>query len=291
MTFYDILGVPHDATQAEIRSAYRELARQYHPDGQQGSDVEAIAQAEEITKALNAAFNTLSNPVRRRAYTHVMYTRLDPARQYKFRPPGPVFRGPGTRNGKSTNGAYTNGRATSANSILAEIKQTRQELEQMLAQQQVKRRNFWMSAAFTSLLIYFLMALGLQLFPSSYDLLPIMIFFVGGELISQAIIMHAGGMQLDRFPFRGNPVTFSLTIFLGTLLSSVSISKHGLLLSKPTGLFFGLVMSLVLLVHLFLVTRMGKLQDSIFSTEIRHLDEHLENLEQKLRELKNKNFF
>jgi len=32
MTFYDTLGVTHDATPAEIRDAYRRLAREQHPD-------------------------------------------------------------------------------------------------------------------------------------------------------------------------------------------------------------------------------------------------------------------
>jgi hypothetical protein len=94
-------------------------------------------------------------------------------------------------------------------------------------------------------------------------------------------------MKIDRFPFRGNPVTFSVTIFLGTLLSSVSFSQQGFQVSRPPGLYFGLVMSLVLVIHLFLITRMGALQDHIFNKEIRHLDEHLDHLEEKLRESKN----
>lgn len=144
-----------------------------------------------------------------------------------------------------------------------------------------------MSAAFTSLIVYFLMGLGLQLFPDNKEVLPLLIFFCGGELISYAIILNAGGMKLEQFPLAGNPLTFSMTVFVGTLLSSASVSQQGFQFSRPDGLYFGIVMSLVLLIHLFLVTHLGKRQDAFFSSEIRRLDLHLEKLEDKLRELKN----
>ena len=31
-SYYDLLGVPRDATVAQIKEAYREIARMYHPD-------------------------------------------------------------------------------------------------------------------------------------------------------------------------------------------------------------------------------------------------------------------
>lgn len=60
---YATLGLDRRATLAQIRSAYRLLARQLHPDVNAGS-ADSIAR----TQALNAAHETLSEPARRRAY-------------------------------------------------------------------------------------------------------------------------------------------------------------------------------------------------------------------------------
>lgn len=60
--YYEILGVQNDATSAEIKSAYRKLARKYHPDINKSSD------AIEIFKQLTAAYETLSNPQEREKY-------------------------------------------------------------------------------------------------------------------------------------------------------------------------------------------------------------------------------
>lgn len=53
--YYQILGVSHNASQAEIRSAYRKLARQYHPD------VSAAPEANEHFARLSEAYRVLSN--------------------------------------------------------------------------------------------------------------------------------------------------------------------------------------------------------------------------------------
>jgi molecular chaperone DnaJ len=63
MDLYDILGVAHDAGEADIRRAYRRLARRYHP-GVNPGDAEARARFE----AIAAAFETLGDPDRRRRY-------------------------------------------------------------------------------------------------------------------------------------------------------------------------------------------------------------------------------
>ncbi|HEY8347633.1 MAG TPA: J domain-containing protein [Symbiobacteriaceae bacterium] len=62
-TYYDILGVPRTATQAEIRAAFRKLARLYHPDANRTDP-----QAEAKFKRISEAYTVLSNPVTRRAY-------------------------------------------------------------------------------------------------------------------------------------------------------------------------------------------------------------------------------
>lgn len=60
---YDLLGVPRDAPPADIRRAYRRLARQYSPDVNLG-DVRAAGFFEEI----QAAYQILSDPTRRTLY-------------------------------------------------------------------------------------------------------------------------------------------------------------------------------------------------------------------------------
>jgi curved DNA-binding protein len=60
--FYQILGVPRNASQDEIQRAYRKLARQYHPD------VNHDPAAEDRFKDVSEAYNVLSDPQTRRRY-------------------------------------------------------------------------------------------------------------------------------------------------------------------------------------------------------------------------------
>src|SRR5512142_490264 len=61
--YYKILGVPRNATEAEIKSAFRKLALQYHPDRNPGNK-----QAEEKFKEINEANEVLSDPEKRSRY-------------------------------------------------------------------------------------------------------------------------------------------------------------------------------------------------------------------------------
>ena len=61
--YYSILGVPRTATQAEIKKAFRKLARQYHPDTSKGKP-----DAERRFKEVNEANEVLADPEKRQAY-------------------------------------------------------------------------------------------------------------------------------------------------------------------------------------------------------------------------------
>ena len=60
--YYSVLGVEPNAGDAEIKSAYRRLARKYHPD------VSKEAGAEDRFKAINEAYEALRDPAKRKAY-------------------------------------------------------------------------------------------------------------------------------------------------------------------------------------------------------------------------------
>ena len=63
MSPYDLLGLDRDASEAQVRRAYRRLARRWHPDLNPGN-----ADAARRYAAITEAFDTLVDPVRRRAF-------------------------------------------------------------------------------------------------------------------------------------------------------------------------------------------------------------------------------
>jgi len=62
--YYQILGVPADASQEELKAAYRKLAFQYHPDVNPGKEKEAGEKFKEI----NEAYGVLGDAARRQQY-------------------------------------------------------------------------------------------------------------------------------------------------------------------------------------------------------------------------------
>jgi DnaJ-class molecular chaperone len=61
--YYEILEVDKNATQEEIKKAYRKLSLKYHPDKNQGNK-----EAEEKFKEINKAYQILSDPETRNTY-------------------------------------------------------------------------------------------------------------------------------------------------------------------------------------------------------------------------------
>lgn len=69
MSYYDILGIPHDASQEEIRKAYLEQIKFFHPDVFDGPpEVASLKSAQ-----LNEAYEILKNPQKRQAYDFKLF--------------------------------------------------------------------------------------------------------------------------------------------------------------------------------------------------------------------------
>ena len=86
--YYDTLGVEPSAGEAEIKTAYRRLARKYHPD------VSKEAGAEEKFKAVNEAYEALRDPQKRAAYDQLRARGYRPGDEVQP-PPGGFGGGPG----------------------------------------------------------------------------------------------------------------------------------------------------------------------------------------------------
>src|SRR5471032_2348024 len=79
--YYDVLGVARNASDAEIKKAFRTLARKYHPDVAKDK-----ATAEEKFKEINEANEVLSDPEKRRKYDELGANWNHPEREAA--PPG-----------------------------------------------------------------------------------------------------------------------------------------------------------------------------------------------------------
>jgi len=73
--FYEVLGVPKNASEDEIKKAYRKLAMKYHPDRNQG---EAGKEAEVKFKEVKEAYEMLSDAEKRAAYDQYGHAGVDP---------------------------------------------------------------------------------------------------------------------------------------------------------------------------------------------------------------------
>jgi hypothetical protein len=85
LDYYTILGVPENATQYQIKTAYRKRMKEVHPDLAGLDDAIEKKRRERLAKQINEVYITLSDPHRRRLYD--LYRRAD-----AYRPPQPGAR-------------------------------------------------------------------------------------------------------------------------------------------------------------------------------------------------------
>ena len=71
MYFYEILNVDMDATDAQIRSAYRQAAVKYHPDKNRDNTVDAEMRFKKVVEA----YETLIDPAKRKKYDSTCHSR------------------------------------------------------------------------------------------------------------------------------------------------------------------------------------------------------------------------
>ena len=75
--YYDVLGVPKNATDDDIKKAYRKLAMKFHPDRNQGEGDDA-KKAEEKFKEAKEAYEMLSDAQKKAAYDQYGHAGVDP---------------------------------------------------------------------------------------------------------------------------------------------------------------------------------------------------------------------
>jgi molecular chaperone DnaJ len=86
--YYEVLGVSRNASEAELKKAYRRLAMKYHPDRNAG---EQYAEAEDKFKQAKEAYEILSNAQKRAAYDQFGHAGVDPSMGAGASPGGSNF--------------------------------------------------------------------------------------------------------------------------------------------------------------------------------------------------------
>ena len=78
---YEVLGVPRGASQEQVKSAYRALAKKYHPDNYIGSPLADVAneKMQEINEAYDAIISGKSSSYKSSSYTYNDYSAVEQA--------------------------------------------------------------------------------------------------------------------------------------------------------------------------------------------------------------------
>jgi molecular chaperone DnaJ len=76
--YYDVLGVAKNASEEEIKKAYRKLAMKHHPDRNQGKEGKSAKESEDKFKEVKEAYEILTDANKRAAYDRFGHAGVDP---------------------------------------------------------------------------------------------------------------------------------------------------------------------------------------------------------------------
>lgn len=138
---YKVLGISPDATDDEVKAAYREMAKKYHPDNYSNSPLSDLAS--EKMKEINEAYDTI---IAQRKEQHGGGAYNNPNASYG----GYYGGGQGGSNYMDVRNMLANGRIADAEQILNGVPQANRDAEWYFLKGTVYYRKGWSEDAFTN---------------------------------------------------------------------------------------------------------------------------------------------